>query len=275
MDKHIDIGAILENAPKGLNLYSPAYGDIKLVSVDPIDRNRKATPMICCKSRSGNEKKFFRDGTISTHGECMLFPSKESLSWEMWQRKLFKPGDIIVKDNDDKHGPAQTLLFYRLTPLVYLASAYDEKGKLDNEVYVDYYRYATEEEKNDFNRQLLFNGYEYDKNTKSMVLADKSKIEQAKKTEEELNNLFQEYKLFNVEVLKPFNVEVLKPFDKVLYLPWDSSYDCWQPGIVSMVVKDTVHLIGVDRGIRKCIPFEGNEHLIGEMVKAKDFFIRN
>lgn len=256
MDKHIDIGAILENAPKGLNLYSPAYGDIKLVSVDPIDRNRKATPMICCKSRSGNEKKFFRDGTISTHGECMLFPSKESLSWEMWQRKLFKPGDIIVKDNDDKHGPAQTLLFYGLTPLVYLASAYDEKGKIDNEVYVDYHRYATEEEKNDFNRQLLFNGYEYDKNMKSIVLADKSKIE-AKQ---------------NGEGCKLFNVEVLKPFDKVLYLHWNGSHDCWKPGIVSMVVKDTVYLIGMDKGIKKCIPFEGNEHLMGEIDEAKDFY---
>lgn len=267
MDKHIDIGAILENAPKGLNLYSPAYGDVKLVSVDPIDRYRKATPMICCKSSSGNEKKFFRDGTISTHGECMLFPSKESLSWEMWQRKLFKPGDIIVKDNDDEHGHAQTLLFYRLTALVYLASAYDEKGKIDNEVYVNYYRYATQEEKNDFNRRLLYNGYEYDKNENTLVPAGIEKIEQAKETEEELNSLLQEYKLFNVEVLKPF--------DKVLYLHWDGSHDCWKPGIVSMVVKDTVYLIGMDRGIKKCIPFEGNEHLIGEMVKTKDFYIKS
>ena len=198
MDKHIDIGAILENAPKGLNLYSPAYGDIKLVSVDPIDRNRKATPMICCKSRSGNEKKFFRDGTISTHGECMLFPSKDNRSWERWQEH---------------------------------------------------------------------NGYKYDKNTNTIISANEDEIERAKKTEEELNNLFQEYKLFNVDVLKPF--------DKVLYLPSDGSYDCWKPGIVSMVVKNVVYLIGMDRGIRQCIPFEGNEHLIGEIAKAKDFYIKN
>lgn len=267
MDKHIDIGAILENAPKGLNLYSPAYGDVKLVSVDPIDRNRKATPMIYCKSCSGNEKKFFRNGTISTHGECMLFPSKESLSWEMWQRKLFKPGDIIVKDNDDEHGHAQTLLFYGLSALVYLASAYNEKGKIDNEVYINYHRYATQEEKNDFNRRLSYNGYKYDKNENTLVPAGIEKIEQAKETEEELNSLLQEYKLFNVEVLKPF--------DKVLYLPWDGSHGCWRPGIVSMVAKDTVYLIGMDRGIRQCIPFEGNEHLIGEIAKAKDFYIKN
>jgi len=42
-----------------------------------------------------------------------------------------------------------------------------------------------------------------------------------------------------------------------------------------MVVKDTVYLIGVNRGIRKCIPFEGNEHLIGEIAKAKDFYIKS
>lgn len=262
MDKHIDIGAILENAPKGLNLYSPAYGDIKLVSVDPIDRNRKATPMICCKSRSGNEKRFFRDGTISTHGECILFLSKENRTWERWQEHLFRMGDIIVKDNDDVHGQANTVIFIGTADnsgyIGYGLSG--SKGYAINILSIDCYRYATEEEKNDFNRQLLFNGYEYDKNTKSMVLADKSKIEQAKE---------------NGEGCKLFNVDVLKPFDKVLYLPLDGSHDCWKPGIVSMVVKDTVYLIGVDRGIRKCIPFEGNEHLIGEMVKAKDFFIRN
>jgi hypothetical protein len=198
MDKHIDIGAILENAPKGLNLYSPAYGDIKLVSVDPIDRNRKATPMICCKSGSGNEKKFFRNGTISTHGECMLFLSKDNRSWERWQEH---------------------------------------------------------------------NGYKYDKNTNTIISANEDEIERAKNAEEEVNNQFQEYKLFNVDVLKPF--------DKVLYLPSDGSYDCWKPGIVSMVVKNVVYLIGMDRGIRQCIPFEGNEHLIGEIAKAKDFYIKN
>ena len=270
MDKHIDIGAILENAPKGLNLYSPAYGDIKLVSVDPIDRNRKATPMICCKSSSGNEKKFFRNGTISTHGECMLFLSKDNRSWERWQEHLFRMGDFIVKDNDDVYGPANTVIF--------IGAAAEHSGYIGYELNgnkgytitilpIDCYRYATQEEKNDFNRQLLYNGYKYDKNTNTIISANEDEIERAKKTEKELNNLFQEYKLFNVEVLKPF--------DKVLYLPWDGSHDCWRPGIVSMVVKDTVYLIGMDRGIKKCIPFEGNEHLIGEMVKAKDFYIKS
>lgn len=81
-NKHTHLGSILRHSPVGLKLYSPCYGWVKLVSVDDYERNLKRTPMITCKTYAGNEKKFFMDGTISTNGECMLYPSDEHRSWE-------------------------------------------------------------------------------------------------------------------------------------------------------------------------------------------------
>ncbi len=89
MKKLEDLKKILKDAPIGLKLYSPAYGDVYFQGIE-----NKATPRIICKSKSGNEKQFFLDGTISTNGECMLFPD-DSKSWFCWQDVLIKVGNIV------------------------------------------------------------------------------------------------------------------------------------------------------------------------------------
>lgn len=267
MDKHIHLGEILRHAPAGLKIYSPCYGWLKLVSVDDYELHLKRTPMIICKSFSGNEKKFFMDGTLSTHGECMLFPSETHRSWDNWQNDLFQPGDIIVKDFDDDWGVANTVLYTGVSDRLEFMG-FDVKG---NKVYplpVSCYRYATVEEINEFNRDLLYNGFKWDAVNQGLITAIKEEIKSAKETEKELNSLVQQH--------KKFNVSVLKPFDKVLYLPWDTgSHECWRPGIVSIVYKDTVYIIGMDRGVKRCIPYKGNEHLVGEVAKEADFYIKD
>jgi len=88
---------ILKNAKKGLKLYSPAYGDIYFDCIKNLDNTTFKTPMIICKSKSGNEKQFFLDGTISSNGRCMLFPDMTE-SWDNWEYTLIKIGDIIKVD---------------------------------------------------------------------------------------------------------------------------------------------------------------------------------
>ena len=96
MKKLENLKEILKNAPIGLKLYSPAYGDVYFQGIKNLEESTyiKATPRIICKSKSGNEKQFFLDGTISTNGECMLFPD-DSKSWFCWQDVLIKVGNIV------------------------------------------------------------------------------------------------------------------------------------------------------------------------------------
>ena len=59
--------------------------------------------------------------------------------------------------------------------------------------------------------------------------------------------------------LKP-KVDELKPFDKVLVR--DDKEDQWSANIFSYQVRDMFHCLG-EGYWRYCIPYEGNEHLLG------------
>ena len=268
LDKKRHLGEILINAPVGLKLYSPCYGYVKLQSVDDYNLKVKRTPMIVCHSLSGNEKKFFVDGSISTNGECMLFPSKDYRFWDDWQRWLFKSGDIIVKDCDDEHGIAQTVIFNNSINLD-VVSCINSKGEEINITSIGEYRYATLLERSLFNRELTLNGFKWDKVEKELVPTTEEDIENVRVTNELLLNLGNK---------KKFDISTLKPFDKVLYIPYDTEISgWWRAGIVSYVTTKTevktVYLIGMDRPVKKVIPYEGNEDKLGETMKETDFYI--
>ena len=94
MKKLINSRKVFENAPKGLKLYSPAYGYVYFDCIKNLDNTTYKSPMIICKSKSGNEKQFFLDGTISSNGRCMLFPDMTE-SWDNWEYTLIKKGDMV------------------------------------------------------------------------------------------------------------------------------------------------------------------------------------
>lgn len=61
----------------------------------------------------------------------------------------------------------------------------------------------------------------------------------------------------------------LKPFDKVLVR--DSDTDVWEANLYSRYEKSEPEYchICMDYGYNQCIPYEGNEHLLGTRDKAK------
>ena len=84
------VGQILLDAgvEPGTRLYSPAYGEVIFDKVDDTDYAKKITPMIHTHSVVSRLKKtFFMDGSISTNGECILFPSKENRDWNTFEYK--------------------------------------------------------------------------------------------------------------------------------------------------------------------------------------------
>lgn len=89
MNNKINIAEILKDCPKGMELYSPIYGEVKFYKID-IDN--ESYP-IAVKNSKGIVY-FAEDGRYSTAfdtAECMLFPSRKMRDWT----KFFKRGDVV------------------------------------------------------------------------------------------------------------------------------------------------------------------------------------
>lgn len=109
----MNIAEILKKCPKGMKLYSPVYGEVKLEDV----RNEKNFSIYCITEKGGLDA-FTSDGRIYSeypHAECVLFPSKDQRDWSKFivpdqvpdqvndqeTKNQFKPFDkVLVRDSD-------------------------------------------------------------------------------------------------------------------------------------------------------------------------------
>ena len=96
--KNLNLVEILKDCPKGTKLYSPIFGDVKLVKV----YNDGDYP-IEVKLSDDKSEAFTKDGKLFTeyNGECTLFPSKYQRDWDKFKvekpkKPKFKVGDKIV-----------------------------------------------------------------------------------------------------------------------------------------------------------------------------------
>lgn len=90
-----NIAEILKNAPKGLKLYSPVYGEVELVENDG--------SMLSLKNPAGIGLWLDGYGKKSEEGECLLFPSKDHRTWEDWEKALIPKcvGSVIISFHSD------------------------------------------------------------------------------------------------------------------------------------------------------------------------------
>ena len=94
MEEKINIAEILKDKPKGIRLYSPIFGECSFSFV------REETNDICVKKHNGEKALFDSKGLYNILGECLLFPSKEMRDWSKF---LWKKGDILVSNDNDRH----------------------------------------------------------------------------------------------------------------------------------------------------------------------------
>lgn len=93
----MNIAEILKKCPKGMKLYSPVYGEVKLEDV----RNEKNFSIYCITEKGGLDA-FTSDGRIYSeypHAECVLFPSKDQRDWS----KFIVPDQVPDKESDQSH----------------------------------------------------------------------------------------------------------------------------------------------------------------------------
>lgn len=225
-NNNINIEEILKDCPKGTNLYSPLFGEVKLKQVDS-----NAIRPIRITTNIGEETSFNSEGQYSApypEAECMLFPSRKMRDWT----KFFKRGDVVWgKDNmyaifegwanDDYTKFNSTICVY-----VFDAS-FDEEVVCDTDCFVK----AREGERVAF----IANA---EKHYKGKYNPDTLQVEPVKPT-------------------CPF-----KPFDKVLVR--DNDEGEWYANYFSHYKENNdCPYVCIDNSYIYCIPYEGNEHLLG------------
>lgn len=228
MENKINIAEILRDMPKGTKLYSPLFGEVKFKGFigDRIS--------IIHTSDDGNEycNPFFKEGRLFSdysESECLLFPSSEMRDWT----KFFKRGDVVIKN-----GGGMAAVFYGWA----------------NDTYTE------------FNTTINLYG---DGNTGEEKVCDtllfrKATDEECKKFIEKIEGALKgKYnpKILQIEPVKPECP--FKPFGKVLVR--DNEAQLWKANYFSHYEEDdeAYPYTCIDDSYHCCIPYEGNEHLLG------------
>lgn len=127
----MNIAEILKDCPKGTKLYSPVYGEVWFLYIEPV-----LDTCIVVKTYNNINANFVSDGRLISdyYGECMLFPSKENRDWSTFKAPKkekeydFKPFDRVLVRNDVTHNWSCNLFSYKLNntsfPYMCVGAAY-------------------------------------------------------------------------------------------------------------------------------------------------------
>ena len=233
----MNIAEILKYCPKGTKLYSTIFGEVTLDEIDIHD----IYPIVVrrfnhLKTSFDKEGRYLED---YPGAECALFPSKGQRDWNKF-RIPFKAGDIVMTV-DGK------------TPFIfkeYVGSIYahchcgiDLNGTFKSEdPYVywtsDFIIPASEGAKKKLFDKMKEAGYKWNADT------------------------------LELEKVVPKFKSKFKPFDKVLVR--NNPFDLWYADIYLGYFKGRSFPYRCATSYYKtCIPYEGNEHLVGKTVNIK------
>lgn len=230
---NINIAEILKDCPDGMKLYSPLFGEVKL--------NKSGSDNISIFSKDKGSDTF---DTFTKNGhyysgysqaECLLFPSSEMRDWS----KFFKRGDVVITN-----GGGMTAIF----------------DGWANDTYTEF----------NTTINLYFNGNTGKEEVGDTLLFRKATEEERKQFIEKAERAFNGK--YNPETLQVEPVKIerpLKPFDKVLVR--DEEENVWYANYFSHYKENEDYLYAcIDSSYRYCIPYEGNEHLLGTTDPYKE-----
>lgn len=298
----INIAQILSECPKNTKLYSPIFGDVYLYSTSP----NYLVISVTLNEGGKSLEQFLCDGKYTQMGECMLFPSKEQRDWSKFQIP-FKDGDIIYTKH--KLGTEFVSIFQReyerdiitywdinLSTNKLIGSLHEgnafkvfiEKDKVKEQ------RFATEEEKERLFRAIKDNGYQWNAETKTLEKLIQPKFKVGDKVRHK-NNHNVVFTIISIEedsyvcgaelalwfddqdkyelVPNKFNINTLVPFESRV-LVRDRDKDVWRASFWGCLINNRYgYNYDTTRGYSKqCIPYEGNEHLLGKTYDCQDYY---
>ena len=239
MENKINIAEILRDMPKGTKLYSPLFGKCELRGID----NSKYPIAIKVQSIDGAiSKGIMKDGRYFDgfeDAECLLFPSARMRDWS----KFFKRGDVLI---DEDLG----------TAAVFDGWANDDYTEFNTTI--DYYKISDTWGKRDICRTLLFRKATDEERAEFIAAAEK----------------YYGGK-YNPETLQVEPVKVaepkcpFEPFQKVLVrCNEDSVWRCEFFSHYNTFNKQCPYVC-LSSVYKYCIPYEGNQHLLGTTNNPK------
>ena len=299
MEQKINIAELLKDCPKGTKLYSPLCGECVFQYI------HSELKKIIISTSDGTTLSFHNNGKYyqMDNSECLIFPSKDQQDWSKFQRP-FKDGDILVSGlNACKNNP---FIFKRINGFgnAECYCAIDCYGDLifnsDNWAHIEGCRFATEEEKQKLFDAIKSNGYKWDPETKTLeklvepqfkvgnVIQDKDgykvKITEVNVADEcygyesviakGIGSIaFSEQDKWELAPNK-FDINTLIPFESRV-LARDNNQQKWWPAIWGYYDFNShgyPHKLIGGGATRYCIPYEGNEHLIGTTEDCAEFY---
>ena len=297
----INVAELLRNCPIGMELDCTIYDNATLYKID--DSPEHEYP-IRIKTKNGYFLDLTKYGTYTDIDEakCVIFP-KGKKTWEGFHRP-FVDGDVVVAED------AKSFQLFLLKHLTHSEddNSYDgycyfgwdfQRNELFEKGKWGFNRLAIEEEKEKLFDAIKEHGYKWNEETKTLekVIKPKFKVGNAiqdidvyrvKITEVNIEDEYYEYESIiakgigsipfseqdNWELVpNKFDINTLVPFESRV-LVRNAHNKVWRPTIFGCYMKDKYepfYVLG-GTGWKQCIPYEGNEHLLGTTDDCDEFY---
>jgi hypothetical protein len=236
----INIAGLLKDCPEGMELDCTMYDNVTLDSVsDGSDYPIK----IATKNGFSTRLTKYGQNINIEDAKCVIFP-KGKTTWEGFVPSCkFKDGDIVATKNGIWIGITTGGKNNCFIPTYCVIKINDEfEAYFDKKERWSFERLATEEEKVKLFNAIKANGYNWNAETKTLEIM----IEQK------------------------FDITTFKPFDKVLVR--DNDEQLWTADFFGFYSKKPYPFSCVSHYSNQCIPFDGNEHLLGTTDDCDEFY---
>lgn len=304
MENKINIAELLKDCPSGMELDCTVFNG--KICFEGFDHNNSAYPIkISVNLVNIEHLNIYGQYNTRDYAKCIIFP-KGKITWDGFVPPCkFKDGDIVyVKSNEQNE---YIIIFkeikndhiHKYVCLAYQRLSIDKRA-LCHLVDAEIMRLATEEEKQKIFQAIKDNGYHWNPETKTLEKLIEPKFK--------VGDVIQDIDTYKVEITEvniedecygyesttikgiigsigfnkqddwelipnKFDINTLKPFDKVLVR--DGNKDKWNISFygfydIKYDIKYPYECCG--NSFAQCIPYEGNEHLLGTTNNCDKYY---
>lgn len=302
----INIAEILKNCPKGMELDCTMFDNVTLLEVEEGAQFPITIKVGIDDTYLLTEYGEWNDGDINA--KCVIFPKGKD-TWEGFISPCkFKEGDVVFYDStisifkvwrDETLFRTYCILYTKINNPIYRFEI--NKPLLGKDI-CKKARLATEKEKEKLFNAIKENGYRWNPEAKTLdkLIVPKFKVGDRIKTKTSSYNYFvaeirdnsylaiynhDEYpylipfadeKCYEL-VPNKFDLSALKPYkSEILYRNSPGGY--WKPAFWGAYMPQNSeqhsnhNFLTTDGFVRYCIPFEGNEHLMGKQDDCSEYY---